>query len=454
MPNERLDNNRTLTALYTKLFGARSEAEAQQKVNALVQKLDNAYQENLRLARKSTQERDLEKKQAQVVQKAQNWLCTDAYEAYTPMIKQALDHNVLMHLNGLNTERTVEDVVEDFALFTRGIGTTLEGRNVHGAPDADVIYSWAYEDNSADDDTPCWLSAWENENLSQLPQNKVDLEKMLIYGKNVQTGKKLSVREAAAKAELKMRGICKKMIEDLSGAKEDFVEAEHEKLHHQKCVEAVSLLRAVEREHASRGFFWRIFNFRQYSYEERAIQEMRAQMQDVFFEREIEAVTDEDLQVSWESEERADANINSENYLGKHIEEMKQDPMESKQTTEQRAKEEEIISQREKKELEDVAIHQDFADTEKFEIDDAEWEHGGKAEDFEKGLENEVDAIAEESSAALGGEGSFDDAEWEDVKDVLDTKPLSVEEAEDEKDEEIADVKDANKSQEPLQIKH
>lgn len=62
MPNERLDNNRTLTALYTKLFGARSEAEAQQKVNALVQKLDNAYQENLRLARKSTQERDLEKK--------------------------------------------------------------------------------------------------------------------------------------------------------------------------------------------------------------------------------------------------------------------------------------------------------------------------------------------------------------------------------------------------------
>lgn len=198
---------------------------------------------------------------------------------YLPYIKKIMMNawtmNLNRHLSGEGKSYSPKEVAEGVSEYLQGLHERIE---------VDAPIDWnkfvpfvTSEEEIAGEDS--WLTEWKEEVLANAPKTKVELAKQDIFGEI--NGKRLSVEQSMAKAIATVNNIC-----------------ENEQRNKENCRDALSVLRAVEEKHETRGFFWKIFNFRKNSLEKRTIELLRTTIENEYEEEMIaEMSTDEAMKL-------------------------------------------------------------------------------------------------------------------------------------------------------------
>lgn len=424
--------NQQLIQMYMKLFNANDEADAQEKINAQVQRMVNLQDDVLAALDENLASMDDPESAEDVYYKgrAQSSFEEGYYAMSREKFYEALSKNLAQGANGGDPTRDPMQVARDFAEYTTLFNEELRANEVGEQPvltaedlaakksddelelrlpsTTDIIAK-AVPNEDIDEQKKTrtvygWMADWTKDSLkSETPL--MDVQRAKVFGWE-SLNERTNVTQSSARATQLVSDICQGVTDTNRQA---------------KCAEAMAALRVMEEKHRSRGFWWRLVNvFGDSRRENRAIAQMKATIERSFTAEERQAVNEQSYgaNLPW----IAEAKENTLSYL-KDIDEMKIDVHETKEETERRVAAEKVAETQEKEELEDIAIHHAFVSGEMkgFGVDDAEWKQGGEKSDFETELEAEGESLSGE-----------DAAEWDSALDDTEAEQIYINEADDE----------------------
>ncbi|MGN0824577.1 MAG: hypothetical protein ACI4MB_05880 [Candidatus Coproplasma sp.] len=300
-------------------------------------------------------------------------------------LKEAWKRNIEFRCKGMRLNEDMTHVTQEFKEYMSGINALLAQKGVGNIPSADII------DSEVDQ--------WQQDFLEQYQYNKIDVAKFNLYGKNPQTGKEPSVKQAVSNARNAVDNICR----STGGNK------------FKKCVDAVVQLRAVESMHAERSGLWKFFHPIDNYREKSAIRDMRAAIEQRFTQDMIDAIGNQELKVGWLEAERAGTNI-----LPSQLNELRVNPLETNAEALDRANAERERTELENRELENEAnriseeanrinrAFEDDLDSEVNELDgnEIQAQQNGLENDFVDDLDRESLSVFEANDSAVESEKS------------------------------------------------
>lgn len=279
--------------------------------------------------------------------------------------------NLIQRLNGRELDRNTAQVTDDFGEYIAGLNEIIKERGIaENPPTPDYIFeNGGLHDarNELGEIEEGWLSKWKTDVLNKVPSTKTGVVKFSFYGRNPETDRKPSVKEALGRARAEVAAAC----ESVNG---DNAEG--------KCFKAVIALRAVEEKHAERSGFWKFFHPINNYREKKAIRQLREQVRGSFSEEQIAAAqVKTDGEAAWIVAEKGDS------ILPSRLNEMKANPFETEAETRRRMEEEIAQTEKEKDELGMIAA--DLKEEDDFLAEEKHRENFGDT--FEEALEEEAD---------------------------------------------------------------
>ncbi len=252
-------------------------------------------------------------------------------------VKKAWTKNLVQRLSGEALDRNTAQITDEFCDYMRGLNALLSERGIEDAPNVDDVFAEGMYDEVENDGNVAegWLNQWKRETLDKVPSGRANAAQFYLYGRDLETNKEPSVKNALNRARESVASICREV------GKEDAA---------QKCTQAVATLRAVEEKHASRWFIWKIFHPIDNRRENKAIEFMREQIRQTFTPEQIATAQEQaDTDAAWIIAEKGDS------FQPSKGNEMKVNPLESEGDTRRRVAAEIEQTAREKEELARIA---------------------------------------------------------------------------------------------------